>query len=417
MFNGKLVSKLKSFRNDSKGSIATAAGLMCIPLILGVGISVDVVRAVQLRSALYAALDAASLAAAASPTLTQDERRKTATDVLNANLKLSGIAIDTIKPKVGFDGDTIQVRAEMKMPTTLMGLAGIDELDVSSEVAASIAQNKTAEIALVLDYSGSMKDPVAGQTKYIAMRDAAIGLINNMIKIDPKKVKFALVPFSHHVRTTLPSEMVVDANGSTWTGCTQDRPYPSNVNVAAPTYSDDTKWGQEFDKAHKDKGCDGYEANNLSVVPLTNKFDKLKKQLEDMTPYAWTHIALGVEFGFHMLMPGLPFEAQPLNLEDNKKFMVVLTDGAQTEPAFGPDGVRDVAQGGKNLLELCTNAKAEGITIITIAFDLDDSDTRKNLKACASGDSNAFVADDKTDLVTAFNAFRVLVLSEVYLSK
>ena len=34
---------------------------------------------------------------------------------------------------------------------------------------------------------------------------------------------------------------------------------------------------------------------------------------------------------------------------ETQKFMVVLTDGAQTEPAFGPGSTRTVAQGEANL--------------------------------------------------------------------
>jgi hypothetical protein len=53
----------------------------------------------------------------------------------------------------------------------------------------------------------------------------------------------------------------------------------------------------------------------------------------------------------------------------------------QTEPAFGSGSTRTVAQGEANLEALCTNVKAKGITVITIAYDLDDNATTKRLKA------------------------------------
>ena len=55
-------------------------------------------------------------------------------------------------------------------------------------------------------------------------------------------------------------------------------------------------------------GCSGYVSNNLVMKPLTNDFAGLKSRLDMMTPYAWTHIALGVEFGFHMLSDNAPFD-------------------------------------------------------------------------------------------------------------
>jgi hypothetical protein len=61
--------------------------------------------------------------------------------------------------------------------------------------------------------------------------------------------------------------------------------------------------------------------------------------------------------------------------EETQKFMVVLTDGAQTEPAFGPGGARTVSQGESNLEAFCTNAKTARITMITIAYDLGDNAT------------------------------------------
>ena len=75
--------------------------------------------------------------------------------------------------------------------------------------------------------------------------------------------------------------------------------------------------------------------------------------------------------------------------------MIVLTDGMQTEAAFGPGGSRDTSNGETNLKNCARAAKADGITIVTVAFDLDDSGTRKRLKNCASGAANFFIADDR----------------------
>lgn len=84
-------------------------------------------------------------------------------------------------------------------------------------------------------------------------------------------------------------------------------------------------------------------------------------------PYAWTHIALGVEFGFHVLPDNAPFtEAASFDDDETNKFMVVLTDGYQTEPAFGPGSTRTVALGEANLEALCSNAKVNGTTMMTL---------------------------------------------------
>ena len=96
----------------------------------------------------------------------------------------------------------------------------------------------------------------------------------------------------------------------------------------------------------------------------------------------------------------------------------VLTDGAQTEPAFGSGSTRTVPQGESNLETLCTNAKAKGIIVITIAYDLDDNATTQRLKNCATDpDSNFFVATDTAAVASAFNNIKTIITAEVFISK
>jgi hypothetical protein len=292
------------------------------------------------------------------------------------------------------------------------------KLSVGTEI--SVPESKNAEIALVLDYSLSMEEIIAGGVKYVAMKNAAKDLISDLEAANPDKVKFGLVPFSHHVYGTLPKSYILGATGSgDWTGCTQDRKYPYNLSDATPTSDDDTKWGQPQAPEHIDSGCSGYASKNLVMKPLTNDFTGLKSRLDIMRPYSWTHIAVGVEFGFHMLSNNAPFE-EGVSYDDDEtqKFMVVLTDGAQKEPAFGPGGIRTVPQGKANLETLCTNAKIAGITMITIAYDLDDNDTVTRLKNCATDpDTNFFVATSAAAVAGAFDNIKTLITAQVFVSK
>jgi hypothetical protein len=252
------------------------------------------------------------------------------------------------------------------------------------------------------------------------MRNAAKDLISDLEAANPEKVKFGLVPFSHHVYGTLPNSYILGATGSgNWTGCTQDRKYPYNLTDATPTSANASKWGQAQAPVHISSGCSGYVSNNLVMKPLTNDFSGLKSQLDIMTPYAWTHIAVGVEFGFHMLSENDTLgDAADYDDDETMKFMVVLTDGAQTEPAFGSGSTRTVAQGESNLEALCTNAKAKGITVITIAYDLDDNATTQRLKNCATNpNTNFFVATDAAAVASAFTNIKTIITAEVFISK
>jgi hypothetical protein len=254
--------------------------------------------------------------------------------------------------------------------------------------------------------------------KYEAMRIAAGKLVNDLAASNPENVKFGLVPFSHQVYTALDAGFVKSKKSGVWTGCTQDRPYPYNLSSDTPDGTPDSQWNQPMAPDHAAWDCSGYAPRHLKIQPLTDKFKGITNQLDMMKPYAWTHISLGVEFGFHVLSPNAPYTGGvPFGDLDTKKYMVVLTDGMQTEPAFGPGGVRDVNQGEKNLADLCSNIKGQGVTIITVAFDLDDSDTRKRLSSCATGAGNALVADDALGLTNAFESIRTAIASDIYLRK
>jgi Flp pilus assembly protein TadG len=416
----KLQHFVKKFGICQKGSIAVFYAISAIPIFVAAGSAIDYVRYFDNTTELQVALDSAALAAAATPEATDTERLALAEATFLRNLEGGDLAGEAITRSFDIEDDTVIAAADMDMTTSLMQFAGIKKMKLSVGAEVAVPGNKKAEIALVLDYSGSMSETIAGGVKYVAMKNAAKDLISDLEAANPDKVKFALVPFSHHVYGTFDKAYILGQSGSgTWTGCTQDRKYPYNLTDATPTANNNTKWGQPQAPVHASSGCSGYVSNNLVMKPLTNDFTGLKSRLDMMTPYAWTHIALGVEFGFHMLSDNLPFDTGvSYDDDETEKFMVVLTDGYQTEPAFGPGSTRTVAQGEENLEALCTNAKAKGITMITIAYDLDDTATRNRLKNCASDpDKNFFVATDTAAVASAFDNIKSIITAQVFISK
>jgi Flp pilus assembly protein TadG len=416
----KLEGLVKRFGTCQKGSIAVLYAISAVPIFVAAGSAVDYIRYVAGTTELQAALDAAALAAASTPEATDEERLALAEATFVMNLEDSNLSAGAITRSFEIEDDTVVAAADMNMSTSLMKLAGFESMKLSIGAEIAVPGNKKAEIALVLDYSGSMNETIAGGVKYVAMRNAAKDLISDLEAANPDKVKFGLVPFSHHVYGTFDKSYILGQSGlGTWTGCTQDRKYPYNLTDATPTSDNNTKWGQPQAPVHISSGCSGYVSNNLTIKPLTNDFTGLKSRLDIMTPYAWTHIALGVEFGFHMLSDNAPFsEGVSYDDDETEKFMVILTDGAQTEPAFGSGSTRTVAQGEANLEALCTNVKAKGITVITIAYDLDDNATTNRLKNCATNpNTNFFVATDTAAVASAFDNIKSIITAEVFISK
>jgi Flp pilus assembly protein TadG len=417
----RFVRAFKTFTRDQRGSAGIIFGLTAIPLLAAAGAGMDFGRYAAAKTHLQASLDAAALASAA-PGLSTDAQREAAGDAMFVANMAEGYAAKL--PHTGgvkiVNGKAV-AEGTVEVDMHFISFAGPKEMTAVGGAEVSLGENKKAEIALVLDYSGSMGETIDGGIKYEIMKEAATKLVDDLEAAAADKVKFALVPFSHHVYTTLPGNQVLGAPPSTpWTGCTQDRKYPHNRTAATPVAGvNPTMWGQPQAPVHISRGCQGYIDNNLMTVELTDDFDVVTDQLDIMEPYAWTHIAVGVEFGYHMLTPNAPYTtAAAMNDSSTEKFLVVLTDGMQTEPGFGSGTSRNVTQGENNLSALCENAKADGITVITMAFDLDDTTTRQRLKNCSSEpDKHFFVANSADDLSGAFEAVKAAVTAQVYLSK
>lgn len=169
----------------------------------------------------------------------------------------------------------------------------------------------------------------------------------------------------------------------------------------------------------------GFNCDSEPITPLTNVKSDLLSAIGQMQSNGFTNILEGVMWGWRTLSPGEPFsEGAAYDAENNNKFMIVMTDGANTVPdqyssafdsSYTAFGYADQGRLGSNhsnskmvskmndyTLSACTNAKAAGIKVFTIAFDLDDDDTVEMLGKCASGEDYAFTADSTSDLEDTF---------------
>jgi Flp pilus assembly protein TadG len=416
----RISSVWKRFAKENRGSTGVIFAVSLVPLLVAAGAAIDFSNFYATRNHIQIALDAGSMAGATAAGKTDAERVKIAKDTFNANLDATDLAGSKIKVNFIPTAKTVVGSASTEIPTSFMSLAGMNTLDISTSSEVSIPTDKNAEIAFVLDYSYSMTEVAGSQVKYVAMRDAVTKLVNNLTASNASKLKFALVPFSDQVFTDIPNPFVLGQAGpGMWTGCTLDNPSPYNLTDAPPSAGDASKWNQP---ATKRSSCNGYASRNLKLRPLSNNFSGLKSQVASMTPFAYTHIALGVQFGYQALSPNGIYNAsgKVAKYDDSNtiKYLVVLTDGEQTEPAFGPGGVRTKENGEDNLVALCNNAKADGIQILTMAVGIPDAATNARLQNCASDTAkNFFVINTADDMAQAFATITGQIAQQAYLSK
>ncbi len=275
-------------------------------------------------------------------------------------------------------------------------------------------------------------------------------------------------------------DLFKEMNGTSWKGCVEVRPAPYNTDDTAPdparpdtlfvpalapdepdyrmvkflfftipvsdfanSYLTDTggtcpgsvdgmtqlqKTGQacKYHNVTPKSGTPGPNSNcdSEAITPLTNVKQTINSALGKMHATGSTNILEGVTWGWRTLSPGAPFtQGAPYDSSNNSKFMIVMTDGANTVPTSAGDlesaytafGYANQGRLGTNhsnsamvqkmndyTLEACTNVKNAGIKIFTIAFDISDGTTVDMLRRCASGEKYAFTAQTTGDLSATF---------------
>ncbi len=241
------------------------------------------------------------------------------------------------------------------------------------------------------------------------------------------------MPFSEYVYTPISTSYLRDTGsgfhdhgdtGGTWGGwggstsgmvttCLLNRDYPYSATDQAPSSGMPASQWVEGD----DTKCNEYATKNLRVRDLTDDFDGLSSSLSTMQPLGLTNIALAMEIGWQLLTPEAPFDtARDFSDPNVQKIIILLTDGRQTVNASGPSGGTSTDDANETTAELCQNAKAEGIRIFSIAYDVDDAVVEGLLSGCASGAESYFNAS-VTEVSSVFEQIYSQIAESVWLSR
>jgi hypothetical protein len=142
-------------------------------------------------------------------------------------------------------------------------------------------------------------------------------------------------------------------------------------------------------------------------------------QVGSWTNIGYTNIWEGTAWGWRLLSPAEPFtDGCSYHDEGNSKYLVVMTDGANTcEPesnryvfkgrlgTYGSTPAESTlrSQMDAKLRSACANAKAAGITVFTIGFRLrEDAIALDLLTECAPRSDRALQANYGESLIRAF---------------
>src|SRR5271169_2063763 len=161
-----------------RGSVLVWFAVMLVPLIIAVGLAIDIARAYAVKIRLGAALDDAGLAVAS--TSNQNVNLAARLDqYFYGNFPDIGIGTPTGVTMAQDAGNpnAIDLTATAEVPTIFMRIAGFQTITVTA--TAQVTKEPTGlEVALVLDNTGSMLDSYNGVTNMAAMAADAGQLVD-----------------------------------------------------------------------------------------------------------------------------------------------------------------------------------------------------------------------------------------------
>ncbi|WP_108884927.1 TadE/TadG family type IV pilus assembly protein [Pseudoprimorskyibacter insulae] len=448
MVKQELGRRTSRFWHDEDGAltyIAVAAALMTIAVG---GLGIDMIHAELRRAKIQATLDRAVLAAAdLDNTLVPD-------DVVHDYFAKMGLSdsLSKVKTEKGLGFKRVRAEGAAKVAGNFSSMIGVDYFDIGGvSVAEEYVHN--VEVSLVLDISGSM----AKNSRLVNMKNAAKTFVDTVIdERYPNQISISLVPYSEHVN---PGPYIGSLLKVNWkhgmTHCLEipDGHFNQTQLNTSHTYEQMQyfQWNYYGANEIEDTVCPQYDYEEISAFQ-TNR-TVLKDQIEKFQPRAGTSIFMGMKWGVAFLDPstqsiatglitqgkapaamsGRPFS---YDFTDTTKHVVLMTDGKHDKSfrianwAYNDES--DILHWSQNNLwyyldnfvydswswdsyyserynlwygdalldRICDAAKAQKITIWSIAFETDNHG-KKVMNQCASSPAHYFDAEG-TELTDVF---------------
>lgn len=413
------LAALRSFLGSERGAAAPLVGLLAVVLIGLMGFGIDTGRSVLVRARLADALDAAGLAVGARLSSSTAEFTTEATKFVAANFAsgYSGATVTQVTATPNANKSVITLNATATMPTSFMRLFGSPTVTVkaSSEITRKVTG---LELVMALDNTLSMASDMS------TLQKAARTLVETVMpttNTGNDKVYVGLVPFSQAVNIKgAAASNWTTASNSTWSSitCVEAR-YKDGLDQSdAPPTTTATK----FIKLDSNPGY----ACPQKMLPMTPTAKTVNDAINTMTATGFTHISEGAAWAWRMISPkwrgywsgDMPSYSLPLDYNTPRmmKAVVLMTDGENTFTESNYTAYRylkdnrlntnnktseqAVAELNKRLANVCTQMRAAGIVVYTVAFDVNNAAIKKILSDCAT--SGTVLEANSSSLSTTF---------------
>lgn len=395
----RIAKFLSRFCADHSGVTAIIFGILLVPLLLGIGLSIDYARALKTKQNLGQAIDAAALAVGSWADLNTAQIKQKAQEYFNANYSAANLG--TPSPlSVNVLNGKISISATSTVDTTFMHLAGVSQMTVDAFTEVTLNEKKI-EFVMVLDNTGSM----GWNGKLDALKSAANALVDALMVDDVnaavnEDVKIGLVPFAAAVNigadklnsgwidTTAQSSVasedfqpgtnVLDLYSQimnrNWNGCVRARIAPFDTQDTPPTggntlwapylapdepdfynysnryASDDGYGGSQYDYDARQRYTGKYQTLTIPaswsdgpdfncrtapVTPLTPIRGDVEDAINEMVATGNTVIPAGLAWGWRLVSPSPPFSEGVAYEDDDMIKAMVLLTDGQNMVSGG----------------------------------------------------------------------------------
>jgi len=435
------------YRKETGGNVAMMFAICLFFMIGGLALAVDITNGRIAQQRLQDTTDAIALMAAKDKTLDTDQKIEEAAQALY-DLTYPGDKGQRIVIKeVVRDGDKVTIVVQNNIDTYFTGVFKTSNLDVGVTSSAVFA-DKAMDVALVLDTTYSMSG-----TKISSLKSAANGLVDMFDDLDNDNLRVSVVPFSQYVNVGLSrrhAKWLDVPNDSSTQGaevCKMKRDVIARTNcrrIQRTCTNDGVQYDCSYTKCDKQygqpyrhcytptntatwRGCVGSRENGYDERPaydsrkvpglmnvkcgaelqtLSKNMTTAKATIASLKPQGETYIPAGVLWGWRTLDETVPLSSKVGNPKKKReKVMIVMTDGDNT---LSKNGIRhtgqDTAAANAKTATLCARAKADEVTIYTIAYEVDSANTKRMLNRCATDGSKFYDARNASELNKAFES-------------
>ena len=195
--------------------------------------------------------------------------------------------------------------------------------------------------------------------------------------------------------------------GYSWSGCVSTT--PNSGDLTDTISSSNPVWGV-------------LNYNCASpLARLTTNMSSLVTQINSLTATDDTYIPEGLVWAWRVLSPNAPFADGATYSSGTKKILILMTDGFNTEQPnpnlqypwssyahYGPgeyyNNKSNSGTADTTLKTTCANVVKSGITVFTIAFEVNNPNIQSILENCATTPQNYYNATDIVSLSGAFQS-------------